>query len=70
VSGCTAAGKEMGEMKNCDLKNCSRWPKIEYVRTYIGTFDRTRAVAWVCVYVMRSNVFKQVRMHVCNAVRV
>jgi hypothetical protein len=62
--------KNEGNKKNCDLKNCSRWPKIEYVRTSIGAFDRTRAVAWVCVCVMRSNTCKQVRTHACNVVRV
>jgi hypothetical protein len=40
--------EEMGERgKESDLKNCSRWPKTEYIRTYIGTFDRTHAGAWV-----------------------
>jgi hypothetical protein len=39
----------MGNLgEKCDLKNCSRWPKTEYVRTYISAFDRTRAGAW-CV---------------------
>jgi hypothetical protein len=53
-----------------DLKNCSRWPKTEYVRTYRSTFDRTRAGAWVCVCVIRSNLCKQVRTHACSTVHV
>jgi hypothetical protein len=63
-------GKKWENGKQCDLKNYSRWPKIEYVRTSVGTFDHTRAVAWVCVCVMRSNLCKQVRMHVCSTVHV
>jgi hypothetical protein len=42
---CTAAGK-MGERGGkCDLKAGHEGPKTEYVRTYISTFDRTRAGA-------------------------
>jgi hypothetical protein len=40
-------GKIRGEGKKCDLKTGHTIPKTEYVRTYIGTFDRTRAGAWV-----------------------
>jgi hypothetical protein len=39
----------MGNLKKCDLKNYSHWPKTEYVQTYISAFDHTRAGAWVCV---------------------
>jgi hypothetical protein len=38
----------MGEKgKKSDLKTGHVRPKNEYVRTYIGTLDRTRAGAWV-----------------------
>jgi hypothetical protein len=67
---CTAEGEEWGKRGKNDLKKCSRWPKTEYVRTYKSTFDRTRAGAWVCVCVIRSNLCKQVRTHACSAVRV
>jgi hypothetical protein len=43
--GCTA---KRGKWGKSDLKNCSRWPKTEYVRMYKSTFDRTRAGVW-CV---------------------
>jgi hypothetical protein len=42
---CTAAGKKWGRGKKCDLKTSHARPKTEYVRTYISTFDRTRAGA-------------------------
>jgi hypothetical protein len=45
VYGCW--GKIGGEGKKCDLKTGHARPKTEYVRTYIGTFDRTHAGAWV-----------------------
>jgi hypothetical protein len=45
--GCTAAGK-MGEGGKCDLKVGHARPKTEYIRTYIGAFDRTRVGAWMC----------------------
>jgi hypothetical protein len=35
-----------GKWGKNDLKNCSRWPKTEYVQTYMSTFDRTRVGAW------------------------
>jgi hypothetical protein len=53
-----------------DLKAGHEGPKTEYVRTYRSTFDRTRAGAWVCVCVIRSNLHKQVRTYACSAVRV
>jgi hypothetical protein len=37
-----------GRRKKSDLKAGLDGPKTEYVRTYIGTFDRTRAGACVC----------------------
>jgi hypothetical protein len=46
--GCTAGGEMRGRMKKSDLKAGLDGPKTEYVRTYIGTFDRTRAGACVC----------------------
>jgi hypothetical protein len=46
--GVRLVGK-MGEKgKKSDLKAGLDGPKTEYVRTYIGTFDRTRAGACVC----------------------
>jgi hypothetical protein len=67
---CTVEGKmgEGGGGKKCDLKAGHERPKTEYVRTYRSTFDRTRAGAWVCVCVIRSNLCKQVRTHACSAV--
>jgi hypothetical protein len=51
---CTA---ERGKWGKSDLKkNCSRWPKTEYVRTYRSTFERTG---------VRSTVLVQVRGCVC-----
>jgi hypothetical protein len=46
--GCTAGGENGGRRKKSDLKAGLDGPKTEYVRTYIGTFDRTRAGACVC----------------------
>jgi hypothetical protein len=46
--GCTAGGENGGKRKKNDLKAGLDGPKTEYVRTYIGTFDRTRAGACVC----------------------
>jgi hypothetical protein len=40
---CTAEGEEWGKKGKSDLKAGVDGPKTEYVRTYIGTFDRTRA---------------------------
>jgi hypothetical protein len=37
-----------GKKKKSDLKAGLDGPKAEYFRTYIGTFDRTRAGACVC----------------------
>jgi hypothetical protein len=38
----------MGERgRESDLKAGYVKPKIEYVRTYVSMFDRTRAGAWV-----------------------
>jgi hypothetical protein len=37
-----------GKRGKNDLKTGLDGPKTEYVRTYIGTFDRTRAGEWVC----------------------
>jgi hypothetical protein len=37
-----------GKRKKSDLKAGLDGPKAEYVRTYKGTFDRTRAGACVC----------------------
>jgi hypothetical protein len=53
-----------------DLKAGHKRPETEYVRTYRSTFDRTRAGAWVCVCMIRSNLHKQVRTYACSAVRV
>jgi hypothetical protein len=44
--GVRPKGKNGGKKGKSDLKNCSRWSKTEYVRTYRSTFDRTRAGAW------------------------
>jgi hypothetical protein len=46
--GCTAGGENGGRRKKSDLKAGLDGPKTEYVRTYKGTFDRTRAGACVC----------------------
>jgi hypothetical protein len=46
--GCTAEGEMRGGGGKSDLKAGLDGPKTEYVRTYIGTFDRTRAGACVC----------------------
>jgi hypothetical protein len=46
--GCTAEGKNEGKRGKDDLKAGLDRPKTEYVRTYIDTFDRTRAGEWVC----------------------
>jgi hypothetical protein len=47
---CTAKGEEWGKKGKSDLKAGLDGPKTEYVRTYKGTFDRTRAGEWcVCV---------------------
>jgi hypothetical protein len=48
MGGCTAGGENGGKRKKSDLKAGLDGPKTEYVRTYIGTFDRTRAGACVC----------------------
>jgi hypothetical protein len=61
VGCCTAEGEEWGKMGKNDLKNCSRWPKTEYVRTYISAFDR--AHAGVCVWV--SHAFEHMRAVQC-----
>jgi hypothetical protein len=46
----TAAGKMGKRGGKCDLKAGHERPKTEYVQTYIGTFDRTRAGCMsVCV---------------------
>jgi hypothetical protein len=45
--GCTAEGEMRGKGGKSDLKAGLDGPKTEYVRTYIGTFDRTRAGEWV-----------------------
>jgi hypothetical protein len=47
--------KNRGEGK-CDLKAGHKRPETKYVRTYRSTFDRTRAGAWVCVCMIRSNL--------------
>jgi hypothetical protein len=50
--GCTAGGENGGKKGKNDLKAGLDGPKTEYVRTYKGTFDRTRAGEWcVCVRV-------------------
>jgi hypothetical protein len=66
--GCTAEGKNEGKRGKNDLKAGLDGPKTEYVRTYIGTFDRTRAGEWVSCSGMRSNLCKHVRTHACSAV--
>jgi hypothetical protein len=66
--GCTAEGKNEGKRGKGDLKAGLDGPKIEYVRTYKGTFDRTRAGACVSCSGMRSNLCKHVRTHACSAV--
>jgi hypothetical protein len=38
---------KIGGRGECDLKASHARPKTEYVRTYIGVFDRTCAGAWV-----------------------
>jgi hypothetical protein len=54
---CTAEGKMGGRGGGkCDLKAGHKRPETEYVRTYRSTFDRTRAGAWVCVWMIRSNL--------------
>jgi hypothetical protein len=65
---CTAEGEMRERGEKTDLKADLDGPKTEYVRTYRSTFDRTRAGAWVCVCVRRSNLHKQVRTHTCSAV--
>jgi hypothetical protein len=41
-------GEEIGKRgRENDLKPGHTRPKTEYVRTYKGTFDRTRVGAWV-----------------------
>jgi hypothetical protein len=45
---CTAEGKKWGKGRESDLKAGHKMPKTEYIRTYKGTFDRTRAGACVC----------------------
>jgi hypothetical protein len=61
--GCMAGGKEMGKREKTNLKTVHAGLKP-------STFDRTRADAWVCVCVIRSNLHKQVRTYACSAVRV
>jgi hypothetical protein len=46
--GCTAEGEMRGGGGKSDLKAGLDGPKTEYVRTYIGTFDRTRTGECVC----------------------
>jgi hypothetical protein len=53
---CTAEGKMGGKGGKCDLKAGHKRPETEYVQTYRSTFDRTRAGAWVCVCMIRSNL--------------
>jgi hypothetical protein len=65
--GCTAGGEMRRRRKKSDLKAGLDGPKTEYVRTYIGTFDRTRAGEWVPCSGMRSNLCKHVRTHACGA---
>jgi hypothetical protein len=60
--------KMRGKEGKNDLKAGLDGPKTEYVRTYIGTFDRTRAGEWVSCSGMRSNLCKHVRTHSCSAV--
>jgi hypothetical protein len=53
----------------CDIK-------VVHAGLKLSTFERPKARSTVlvqlqgCVCVMRSNVYKQVRRHACNAVRV
>jgi hypothetical protein len=48
--------KNGGEGGKCDLKAGHKRPETEYLQTYWSTFDRTRAGAWVCVCMIRSNL--------------
>jgi hypothetical protein len=61
--------RKMGEKgKKSDLKAGHVRPKNKYVQTYIGTFNRTRAGAWVssesCVRTYVSK-FKRMRAGKC-----
>jgi hypothetical protein len=48
MGGCTAGGENGGKKGKNDLEAGLDGPKTDYVRTYKGTFDRTRAGACVC----------------------
>jgi hypothetical protein len=55
--------KNEGKRGEGDLKASHKGPKTEYVRTYINTFDRTRADACcVCEPCVRTFVRKFERM--------
>jgi hypothetical protein len=60
--------RERGEKR--DLKAGHKGPETEYVRTYLCTFNHTRAGECVCAWVVRSNLHKHIRTHAGSAVGV
>jgi hypothetical protein len=56
LSGCTAEWGKMGKRGRNDLKIGPGTAQLEYVRTHISAFDRTRAWCKWCKRALRSNL--------------